>query len=163
VGAVAVGQKRKRDQGRTPGPDADFAELGGDSLGALKVCKLLLQLLTARRGGEGGEVDAQFGTITGPLAPTELLKRPRLADYCRWLGATHALADDDEEGLPAPELDTASSSLAASGDDEEEEEEEEEGGGSEAQRAMREAAGAGNVALLQTLLAAGCTSFLNIN
>src|SRR5690606_267163 len=89
--------------------NAHFMELGGDSLAALRVCQsIAAQINDARQkkptakttaktkakpsskatpAGDKEEETAaaagEFGELLGPLAPTELLKRPRLWDFAR--------------------------------------------------------------------------------
>ncbi|KAJ3139894.1 hypothetical protein HDU90_008792 [Geranomyces variabilis] len=82
------------------GPSAHFAELGGDSLAALRVCK---QMANAHRR-EGAGDDGVFGELLGVLAPAELLKRPRLGDYARYLYAEcGALGDETCDAAAQPD------------------------------------------------------------
>ncbi|KAJ3011205.1 hypothetical protein HKX48_006970 [Thoreauomyces humboldtii] len=69
---------------------AHFIELGGDSLGALRVCKRIADV----RGPQ--EADANgFGELLGPLGPAELLRRPHLEEYASYLqGAFGSLVID---------------------------------------------------------------------
>ncbi|KAI9335540.1 hypothetical protein BDR26DRAFT_822535, partial [Obelidium mucronatum] len=82
-----------------------FAELGGDSLKALVVCKTLNNLLSEAgaiaiaetSGDASSDEDAAtqvlgpsgggngFGQLLGVLAPAELIKRPRLKDFAEYL------------------------------------------------------------------------------
>eukprot|EP00873_Tetraselmis_striata_P022007 jgi/Tetstr1/442271/TSEL_030412.t1 len=69
---------------------------GGDSLAALRCCQALAAELRAARAAAAGmgagtqaaaapEEGGVFGELLGPLAPAELLQRPRLADFARHL------------------------------------------------------------------------------
>ncbi|KAJ3155421.1 hypothetical protein HDU86_004323 [Geranomyces michiganensis] len=95
-GWSAVVRKAWRDVlGTAPrGALSHFAELGGDSLAALRVCKQIASVY--RREGSAnnnGADDADsavarssvFGELLGVLAPAELLKRPALGEYARYL------------------------------------------------------------------------------
>lgn len=108
--------------------NAHFMELGGDSLAALRVCQSIAgQINDARQkkptaevtkstaktkakpspkattGGDKEEETAaaagEFGELLGPLAPAELLKRPRLWDFARHL--REAGGDDQSARQPA--------------------------------------------------------------
>ena len=91
----------------------NFTELGGDSLAALRICK------TMRDGGWQGSSEStayaaanvsgpDFGVISGPLAPAEMLLRPSAAAYTSFLAS--ALPDAEVARLAsvfAPELNAA--------------------------------------------------------
>ncbi|KAJ3169440.1 hypothetical protein HDU87_000611 [Geranomyces variabilis] len=79
---------------------AHFAELGGDSLAALRVCK---QVANAYRR-EGTADEGLFGELLGVLAPAELLKRPTLGQYARYLYAEcGALGDETCDAAAEPD------------------------------------------------------------
>lgn len=61
------------------GAQTHFFEMGGESLGALRVCRKL----QAHRANE--TKSGEFGELLGFLSPAELMKRPRLADYAAFL------------------------------------------------------------------------------
>ena len=64
---------------------AHFAELGGDSLAALRVCQEL-SLLARNDRDDSETVSSSFaGEAMGSLGPLELLKRQRLHDYVAYL------------------------------------------------------------------------------
>ncbi|KAJ3068414.1 hypothetical protein HDU98_008401 [Podochytrium sp. JEL0797] len=88
-----------------------FAELGGDSLKALSVCRALNDELSAAGAvanveeeedddGVDGVADKLekraviggngFGQLLGVLAPAEMLKRPRLKDFCAYLAEAYS-------------------------------------------------------------------------
>ncbi|KAK3256894.1 hypothetical protein CYMTET_33995, partial [Cymbomonas tetramitiformis] len=87
---------------------AHFTELGGQSLGALRVCHRLYTAWVAQ-GGETSRLSqdpredeaagpaaaatagGEFGELLGPLSPVELLKRPRLCAFAMHL--QHELGD----------------------------------------------------------------------
>ena len=64
------------------GPETNFFEIGGDSLLALKFVRILK--LAVSHGSLQDE-ESRLGIITGALAPMELMKRPVLRDYCKFL------------------------------------------------------------------------------
>jgi hypothetical protein len=77
-----------------PGREAHFPALGGDSMAALRVCLRLRHSLLSGRidnaegdaaGGLPADQTGTFGELMGPLAPAELLQRPRLMDFARHL------------------------------------------------------------------------------
>ena len=96
-GADASGVSRRRLQ------RADFGELGGDSLQAVRVCKAVAAMVAARggrttaaapappvpsavAGGGGGVGGGVYGELLAePLLPKELMRRPRLREYAQHL------------------------------------------------------------------------------
>ena len=66
-----------------------FLEMGGDSLAALRACQRLSALLAeaapVESGGANSSTTTFAGEAMGCLGPAELLKRPLLADYVRYL------------------------------------------------------------------------------
>ena len=64
------------------GPETNFFEIGGDSLLALKFVRMLK--LAVSQGNLQDE-ESRLGIIHGVLAPMELMKRPVLREYCRFL------------------------------------------------------------------------------
>ena len=118
-----------------------FAELGGDSLAALRACQELHAVFRAAAGGgdfgDGRETETEtedvgaFGeALAGALAPAKLLQRPTLGAYVRFLqdaadagelpGAAAILARDEEE-----EEEEASGSDDGDGDARDDEEKDE--------------------------------------
>eukprot|EP00466_Bigelowiella_natans_P008463 jgi/Bigna1/136620/aug1.35_g11328 len=67
--------------GKIIGRKADFFQLGGDSLAALRVCATIAQ------GLKGGKelVDAAYGVISGPLSVPYLFKYPRIDLFSKHL------------------------------------------------------------------------------
>ncbi|ORY37383.1 ankyrin [Rhizoclosmatium globosum] len=104
-------------EGVRVGRGTRFGELGGDSLKALKVCRVLDEELRSagavaasgveagneeeedkeekEKGGKGG--NNGFGQLLGVLAPAELLKRPKLREFAKYLSESYA------GFLPSPE------------------------------------------------------------
>lgn len=68
------------------GNNSNFVERGGDSLRALRVCKLLSEIWMQRSGRKKEEEDGGiFGEELGVFQPGELLKRKRLGGFARYL------------------------------------------------------------------------------
>ena len=69
-------------------PNAHFAELGGDSLAALRVCQELTILARPCCNGDDAiqSPSTSFaGEAMGSMGPLELMKRQRLSDYVKFL------------------------------------------------------------------------------
>lgn len=97
--------------------DCDFVALGGDSLTALRVVRRVRTLMCGEDESTGGN----FGEALGVFAPFELLTRPSLNDYARFIrvnaGSWPSKYDDSEDddddmhALPAEMSDFGSSVL----------------------------------------------------
>mmetsp|Transcript_11571 Transcript_11571/g.27486 ORF Transcript_11571/g.27486 Transcript_11571/m.27486 type:complete len:520 (-) Transcript_11571:1224-2783(-) len=79
-------------------PGADWFALGGDSLGALRCCRRIAERAPSARGC-GGSAGA-FGELLGPLAPAEMLQRPRLSEFARHLGSSLGALCGEEPSPP---------------------------------------------------------------
>ena len=80
--------------------DCDFLAMGGDSLTALRVARKVRSLVLGEDDSAGGN----FGESLGVFAPIELLTRPSLNEYARFIrvntGTWPSKYDDsDEEGI----------------------------------------------------------------
>eukprot|EP00927_Polykrikos_kofoidii_P067130 TRINITY_DN62646_c0_g1_i1.p1 TRINITY_DN62646_c0_g1~~TRINITY_DN62646_c0_g1_i1.p1 ORF type:complete len:1063 (-),score=176.82 TRINITY_DN62646_c0_g1_i1:50-3238(-) len=107
------------------GHTADFRDLGGHSIAALRVCRCLALRMRASDSLSGDTNDdseaalgGDLGEISGPFAPAELLARPRLNDYAAFLEASGLV--DRCVGLQPPvtaaTVDVAATGEKASGD-----------------------------------------------
>ncbi|KAJ3211805.1 hypothetical protein HDU67_004278 [Dinochytrium kinnereticum] len=85
-------------------PSMRFDEIGGDSIKALLVTRRLSRIIgvgssdaDVRDGNSSSERQKDFKLfVNGDLEPAELLKRPRLIDYARYLRDEIAVRGDDK-------------------------------------------------------------------
>ena len=96
-------------------PDADFLELGGDSLTALQVCQQLASLVKTPTDAKAGGF---WGDALGPLAPAMLMKvtvkKAYVAHLRHTIGALAVLGlGNGDGGLVSPSLAPSSASLPA--------------------------------------------------
>jgi len=99
---------------RSIGRRSDFRELGGHSIAALRVCRRLALRLSSgadrqedaemireeRQDKEDTLLGGDLGELAGPFSPTELLRRPCLAEY-----TAHLARHVGEAGVAAKEED----------------------------------------------------------
>ncbi len=133
-----------------------FVEMGGDSLAALRACQRLSALIAeaapAGSGGTDHDTTTTFaGEAMGCLGPAELLKRPRLADYVRYLR-------QEVECWPASLVEKDAGESGESGGEQKGAKDKDSGdgvGGDEGLRLLYGAAAAGAAHLVSRLLAYG--------
>ncbi|KAI8817764.1 uncharacterized protein EV422DRAFT_204812 [Fimicolochytrium jonesii] len=78
---------------------AHFQEHGGDSLTALRICKELANVAGGLKSQQTSkeESDGTFGELLGQLAPAELLKRPVLGSFARYIQECFGSLDPDSQ------------------------------------------------------------------
>ncbi|KAI8921913.1 hypothetical protein DFJ77DRAFT_3476 [Powellomyces hirtus] len=81
---------------------AHFADLGGDSLAALRVCRKI-SCMQGKKGEDTAvdEFGNVFGELLGVLGPAELLKRPILREFAQYLQESFGdISPPSEERVP---------------------------------------------------------------